>query len=198
MVGVGTAGVVLAAGGGWRFTASGGTGPKLLADLGGRPVLRHVIDAVTGSGLEPVYVVAGATEVATAEWQLPGGVVELRNPGWTGGLATSLQVALAAAARDGHDAVVVGLGDQPFITAEAWRRVSRSTAPIAVATYGTGRGHPVRLAADVWPLLPVDGDAGAREVMRAHPDMVSEVPCPGHPADIDTVHDLEIQPRTAL
>lgn len=188
---MGAAGVVLAAGAGTRFAASGGEGSKLLADLGGRPVLHHAVEAAVRGGPGRVYVVAGALELEGARVPpLPRGVSKLRNPSWEGGLATSLQVALEAARRDGHDALVVGLGDQPFVTAEAWRRVSRSAASIAVATYDDVRGHPVRLAADIWPLLPVDGDSGAREVMRARPELVDEVPCPGHPSDIDTVQDL--------
>ena len=64
---------------------------------------------------------------------------------------------------DGHHAVVVGLGDQPLVHAEAgggWP--PRPSTPIAVATYGGARRNPVRLAAEVWPLLPDAGDEGAR------------------------------------
>ena len=87
--------------------------------------------------------------------------------------------------------MVIGLGDQPLVQTEAWRRVARATkTPVAVATYEGERGNPVRLSSMVWPLLPSTGDAGARVVMRRRPDLVTEVACPGRSADIDTVDDL--------
>lgn len=178
-----TAAVVLAAGAGSRFA---GPTPKLLAPLpGGGTVLDAALGAALDAGIGPVYVVVGAVEVAA-----PGCRV-VPNPAWAGGIATSLAAGIAAAAADGHGAVVVGLGDQPGVTAEAWRRVAAATAaPLAVATYGGVRGHPVRLAAEVWPELPATGDAGARALLRRPGHRVTEVPCPGSAADVDTREDL--------
>ena len=48
--------IVLAAGRGERFRASGGALHKLDAPLAGKPVLEHVLDAVRASGL-PMHVV---------------------------------------------------------------------------------------------------------------------------------------------
>jgi transposase len=90
-------------------------------------------------------------------------------------------------------AALVGLADQPFVPASAWRAVatSESNAPIVVATYNGVRGpNPVRLHRSVWSHLPLDGDEGARPVMRLHPEWIDEVACLGSAADIDTLEDL--------
>jgi CTP:molybdopterin cytidylyltransferase MocA len=171
---------LLAAGAGSRFE---GPTHKLLAPLAGRPLYEWALDSVRASGL-PVVVVVGDVEL-----ELPDDVARVDNPDWAGGIATSLQAAVRAAGD--ADAVVVGLADQPRIPTEAWQLVAAVDAPIAVATYGGERGNPVRLDRSVWPLLPTTGDVGARKLAREREDLVVEVACPGNPADVDRLEDLE-------
>jgi len=182
-----TAAVLLAAGGGTRFA---GPVHKLRAASGdGRPLVSHAFDALVGSGLPLLAVVTGSEAIDDL---VPDGVATVPNPRWAEGQATSLARAVEWAAANGADAVVVGLADQPGITASAWRAVAAADAtPIAIATYGGRRGHPVRLHRDVWARLPTDGDAGARAVIASNPELVTEVPCDGDPVDVDTVEDLE-------
>lgn len=182
-----TVAVVLAAGAGSRWT---GAGHKLHAVVDDRPVVEHAVRAAVASGVGPVVVVTGAAALPDAVAALDG-VQVVENPRWAEGQATSLAAGVAAADALGADAVVVGLGDQPFVTPEAWRAVAASRSPIAVATYDGERRNPVRLAREVWPLLPATGDEGARVVVRIRPALVEAVPCGGSPADIDTVTDFE-------
>jgi molybdenum cofactor cytidylyltransferase len=179
--------VVLAAGGGSRFASRPDAIHKLVAPWRGRPLVWSAAANARDSGLAPVWVVAGAVDLAGS---LPGGVTVLQNPRWAEGQATSLQVAVQAARQAGLDALVVGLGDQPLVVPEAWRAVAAVDAPIVVATYDGQRRNPVRLGAVIWDLLPVTGDQGARVLITERPDLVSEVACPGNPADIDTREDL--------
>ena len=181
-----TAAVLLAGGRSSRFH---GVGSKLLAEFRGRPLVQWAMLAASNSGCDEVAVVDGAVDLSPV--LLPE-LFLLHNRDWANGQATSLQMGVEWARTRGHRAVLVGLGDQPLITSSAWDAVRLAPeSPIVVATYRGRRGHPVRLAAAVWKLLPYGEDAGARELMRAQPEMVSEVECPGDPADVDTVQDLE-------
>ena len=177
-----TAGVLLAAGSGSRFA---GSEHKLLISVRGRPLYRWALEHALAAGLDELIVVTGA-----AVLDLPPSVTVAANERWAEGQAGSVQVGLAAAEAGGHEAAVIGLADQPGVPTEAWRRVAAAEVPIAVAVYAGKRANPVRLHREVWRLLPTEGDEGARTLMRLRPELVTEVPCPGDPADIDTVEDL--------
>ena len=185
------AAVILAAGAGTRFNRSNpatGPGAKLLHPLRGRPMVRWVIDAAIGAGLDEVVVVAGAADLAGV---VPPGVKLLHNGAWAEGQASSLRCGLEWCASRGHDRAVVGLGDQPGLAPAAWRKVAHAPGgPIVFATYDGRRGHPVGLDTEVWHRLPVSGEEGARGLARRHPELVDEVACTGSPDDIDSTEDV--------
>jgi molybdenum cofactor cytidylyltransferase len=161
----------------------------LMAMLDGKPVFRRSLDHVIAAGLDHVVVVTGAVALQIDDPM----VTAVHNSSWQEGQAGSLRRGIAEAAGFESDFVVVGLADQPFIPASAWRAVATaaSTARIVVATYDGVRGpNQVRLHRSVWAHLPTEGDEGARPVMRLHPDWVDEVACEGSAADIDTLEDL--------
>jgi molybdenum cofactor cytidylyltransferase len=182
---VSIAGVILAAGAGTRF---GGPGEKLLAAFRGQPLVTWAIAPVLEAGLDEVIVVTGASDLASV---VPQEVTLLRNDEWQLGQATSLGVGLDWCQRQGHASAVVGLGDLPGLTVAAWQAVADAPGgPIVVATYDGKRGHPVRLDASAWTLLPTSGDMGARSLMTRRPELVVEVACEGKAIDIDTREDL--------
>lgn len=198
-----TAAVVLAAGSGSRFRAAQsctGDEPvhKLLADFRGRPLMAWALESALGAGLARVYVVSGAVDIEAAlAWMttnrpdLPAPTV-VRNRHWADGQGTSLAAAVDRADVDGCDAVVVGLADQPLVPAECWRRVADGPGVVVTASFGGARRPPVKLHRSVWSELSRTGDEGARTLIRAHPELVSEVVCSGSPIDIDTPEDLRL------
>jgi molybdenum cofactor cytidylyltransferase len=175
---------VLAAGSGTRFV---GSGHKLLAEFRGRPLVRWAIEAAVDARLDEVAVIVGAADLGAA---VPEGVQVVENPHWASGQASSLQTAASWALERNHQAMVVGLGDQPLVPSSAWAAVAASSSLIAVATFEGQRRPPVRLDCSVWSLLPTAGDEGARVLMKRRPDLVREVVCEGLPADIDNEEDL--------
>lgn len=183
----GTVAVLLAAGFGSRF---GGDTHKLLARLRGKRIIDWSLDAVLAAGFTRIVVVQGAIDLEIPRPGTTCNFTVLTNPHPEDGQAGSLQMGIAAARDAGASAVVVGLADQPFVSPGAWLAVARSTSPIALATYRGQRGNPVRLGAEVWDLLPEQGDFGARHLISRRPELVEEVPCEGSPSDIDTLEDL--------
>ncbi|MDW3217736.1 MAG: nucleotidyltransferase family protein [Acidimicrobiales bacterium] len=179
-----TAAVILAAGAGTRFA---GPKHKLLTVVRGKPIVRHAVDNARAAGFDEVIVVGGCVDLVDV---MPDDVTILHNERWEDGQSTSLRAATLYADARGHDAVVVGLGDQPGVSPDAWRAVGDATGDIAAADFGKGPRPPVRLAASQWASLPVSGDEGARRLMRERPEMVEAVPCEGDDADVDTLQDL--------
>ena len=186
----GTVGLVLAAGAGSRFG-----GGKLLARIGGRPVLQHVLDALAAAGVPQVVVVLGrdaeAVEAAI-DWRAERRVV---NPEPERGLASSLQVGFEAVGPKAG-AVLVTLGDQPLVSAEVIRSLVDAPVkrgrPIVVPAYSDEQGrNPVLLRPAAFPLVAeTAGDRGLGPVVEANPELVAEVAVSGANPDVDTPADL--------
>jgi molybdenum cofactor cytidylyltransferase len=185
--------VVLAAG---RSSRMGGPN-KLLAEIGGRPLVRIVAEAALASPARPVVVVTGheRERVETALGSLPVNFVH--NPNYAEGLGTSLRAGIAAVPAQA-DGVVVCLGDMPQIDAALIDRLIAAIDPdkgalVAVPTIDGRRGNPV-----VWSrrffsdLMAVEGDVGARHLIGRYGEAVAEVPVTGTGVltDIDTPEAL--------
>ena len=180
---------MLAAGSGSRFG-----GGKLLAKLGGRPIIEAVFDNLGKAPVDEIIAIVGADAKRLHEVCERYGVRTVANEEWERGQSTSVLAGLRAC---GGEAAVILLGDQPFIGAEAVERLVAAFAEgakVAVATYEGKRRNPVLFSREVWPLLEAElaGDEGARSVLRRHPELVVEVPCEGvgDPTDVDTREDL--------
>jgi CTP:molybdopterin cytidylyltransferase MocA len=186
------AAVILAAGSGRRFNqGESGTRPgdKLLSVVRGRALVNWAIVPALEAGFDEVVVVGGAVDLRSV---VPESVTVLQNDRWPNGQATSLRVALEWCGSRGHVSAVIGLGDMPGLTARAWRAVADAPlGPVVFATYQGRRAHPVRLDAEIWSMLPSDGDEGARALVRQRPDLAHDVACDGVPSDIDTPDDLQ-------
>lgn len=180
--------VVLAAGASSRMAGS----QKLLLEFDGRPMVRHAIEAASEGGCHQVVVVYSADDVKNA---VDGAAEVVYNPDALTGMASSLKVGLRAL-RPEIEAAVILLGDQPLVGSRtvaallrAWRREGSRPA-VAVSKRRNKWTPPVVLAREMWTdLYALDGDAGARQILDGHPELLDTVPAPGRPDDIDTPED---------
>ncbi|MBN9672871.1 NTP transferase domain-containing protein [Roseibium aggregatum] len=170
------AAVILGAG---KSTRMGGPN-KLLAELAGKALIRHVAEAATGAGLDQTVLVTGhlaeeiADKVADLNLQLA------HNPDYAEGMAGSIGTGMNALDKD-IDAVIILLGDMPRIDAQvieslvgAYRKNEASL--IVSATANGKRGNPVLWDRRFFDALKsLTGDIGARHLIAENPGFVCEV-----------------------
>jgi molybdenum cofactor cytidylyltransferase len=187
------AAVVLAAG---RSTRMGGPN-KLLAEIGGKPLVRIAVEQALASKASPVIVVTGHQEdrVTAALAGLP--VKFVHNPDFADGLGGSVKAGISAVPPEA-DGAVVCLGDMPQVDAALIDQLIAAFDPekgalAVVPVFDGKRGNPVLWSRRFFPeLTTIEGDVGARHLIGRYNEAVVEVPVAGKGAltDIDTPEAL--------
>jgi molybdenum cofactor cytidylyltransferase len=183
---------VLAAGGASRFGS-----PKQLAELEGRALLQHAIDAVLDvAAVDPVVVVLGASAERVREAVVLRRARPVVCHDWAEGMAASLRCGIEAVGD--ADWVIVTLGDQPRVTSEVIAAIAdeAASAPAGVtairAMYDGVPGHPVALSRAMLPgVAKLRGDVGARELLGSASVRTFEAGRLCDPVDVDTPEELE-------
>ena len=185
-------GILLAAGRGQRFDPSGASN-KLLAPLpSGAPVVLASARTLLSVLPRVIAVVApGAIAVASALRGAGCEVVVCEDA--SQGMSASLKHALRSALPE-VQAWIVALGDMPHVQAStigALHERLLAGEQIVVPVHGGRRGNPVGFGASSLPLLlALEGDQGARAIVRAGAACTVDVNDAGIFHDIDTPSDL--------
>lgn len=170
---------------------------KLLQPIGGKPMVRHVVEAALGSRASPVVVVLGHQQHEVRQALRGLKVHMVHNPDFAEGLSTSLKAGLAALPET-VDGAVVCLGDMPRVSATLIDRLIAAYSPIegrgiVVPIWHGKRGNPVLWGRSFFhEMHEVAGDVGARHLIGRHADAVAEVDAGDDAAliDIDTPESL--------
>lgn len=174
-------GLLLAAGSSRRF----GTGDKLLALLGGRPLITYATDAICGARLDRRVAVISNPELRP--WLTGFEIVEIA-------AATQSDSLLAGLAAAGEcDRLLVSLADMPLVTAPLLERVLHTaTDDCPAASVDNGPPMPPACFPRGWlgRLRSVREDRGAGRLLRELPPE-AQVAAPGVLADIDTIAQLD-------
>jgi molybdenum cofactor cytidylyltransferase len=186
--------VLLAAGASQRFGADN----KLLATIGGKPLIRWVAEEIVHSHAE-VAVVTGCDHlrIEKALEGLP--VCFVHNLSWTRGMGSSIAVGVMALGSQALGAFIVP-GDMPFLTSALLKDLmttfneSRGTSIVYPTTLAGEQRNPVLWPRQFFPLLAsLGGSGGARHLLATFVDFQKPVPVldEGTFADIDFPRDLD-------
>ena len=186
--------VVLAAGEARRL----GGRPKSLLELGGVPLIRRSLIALSGAGVDEVAVVLGhrAEEVEAVLRDFP--ITVVRNPDYALGQMSSMHTGVAALSEK-LDAIIVAVADQPLLNAQditaliaAFKK--RGDASAVVPYVGGKRGNPIILDSVVREaVLAGDVNFGCRQWLADHPDQVRRLETDNrhYCVDVDRPEDIE-------
>lgn len=187
--------VLLAAGSASRM----GNRPKCLLELGGVPLIRRQLIALSGAGVDELVVVLGhhADLIEPVVRDFP--VTVVHNPTPEAGQVSSLRVGLQALTGK-IDAVLVALADQPLVNAQdindvigAYKKRPEGAEVVQPSVDGQ-RGNPVVFSQTVREqILAGDANVGCRQWQKAHPESVHhwETANTRYRIDVDTPEDID-------
>ncbi|MGA8108198.1 MAG: nucleotidyltransferase family protein [Acidobacteriaceae bacterium] len=186
------AAVVLAAGASTRLGQA-----KQLVRVESESLLHRTVRMALEAGCAPAVVVLGfEAERMRAELEGLDAVVAV-HPGWAEGMGSSLRCGVEAVCRmePVPDEVLVLVCDQPRLTAEHLRalleRQGESGAQITASAYASRIGVPAVFARELFgELLRLEGDQGARNLIRNHASEAEGIPWPEGTVDLDIPEDL--------
>jgi molybdenum cofactor cytidylyltransferase len=184
-----TALIILAAGESSRLGR-----PKQNLVFNGKTLLQRAVESGQGSECETIIVVLGAN---LNEITPIAGTTTLYNIDWKEGMASSIRRAMIEINNDlSVDKVIIMLCDQPFVSptllnALISEQIETGKSIIACAYNGT-TGAPVLFNRAIFAeLLLLQGQEGAKKILKDHTNDIAEIPFEQGGIDIDTPDDYE-------
>jgi len=174
--------IILAAGEAKRFGRN-----KLLESFNGKPLIRIAIEAV--SFLDRVVIVG---KYAEELFPYLKDEIVIYNPKWSFGLSESIKLGLRFF--QDYDAVLIVLADMPLLTQNTARKIIsayRAECSAVVPVYQGIRGNPVLISRVLFDeLKKLEGDIGAREILKNRKDVCFVEAGKEVTVDVDTETDL--------
>ncbi len=164
----------------------------------GKPLLRHAAETALASGCRPVVVVLGASEDEVCRTLDSLEVEIVINERWADGMGSSIRTGLRALEGRLVSGVILGLADQPLITAEILMelvaRHVESGKTIVASRYSGTVGVPVFFARRSFRMLAaLKPSQGCKSLILANAWDAEFVECPEASADIGTPTDYASQ-----
>jgi molybdenum cofactor cytidylyltransferase len=185
------AAVVLAAGASRRMGTA-----KALLPLGGEPIIRRVVRTCADASIfEQIIVVTGHGAEHVVAAVEPYDLTLTHNANFdAGGMISSIQAGLRAVWR-GIDSAFIVLGDQPLISAETHRALSRVfDGRILRPLFAGKHGHPILIPSEHFSaILALDESRTLKQFVQDRVTVCVDLPVddPAILMDVDTPADYE-------
>ena len=180
--------LVMAAGNASRYQSN-----KLAAELDGKPLIRHALDAVPKHLFSDVVVVTQYPEIEALASEYGFRSIRNKHPDY----GISHTISLGTQAMKDCDAILYMVSDQPLLEAlsvervvEFWKKHPRS---IVGAAHNGKRGNPCIFPREFFgELLDLKEDHGGNTVIRMHPERLLTVEvAKDELTDVDTPKALD-------
>jgi molybdenum cofactor cytidylyltransferase len=170
--------------------------PKQLLHFEGKSLINRLIDTVKSSGPYPITLVLGsaADEITTQITASPVDIVF--NDQWNEGMASSIRVGVKRIMNlsPNIDGIMIFVCDQPFISVvhiQSLIKLQQDTGlPMASCYYANILGTPAIFHQNIFSeLLALEGDVGAKKIIKDRVSEVAKLHVEEGIVDIDTMDD---------
>lgn len=172
--------------------------PKQLLFFNNKPLLQHVIEQAQMAALGPVVVTLGDNAADIKKSIDFANVDVVDNAYWEQGMSSSIKVGLNRLLEKypSTDALMIMTCDQPFVSSGLLQQIAeqqkQTRSIIVVSLYDDTMGPPALFHQSLFDeLTTLEGDKGARGIIKKYVDEVSTVSFAKGNIDIDTAQDYE-------
>jgi molybdenum cofactor cytidylyltransferase len=185
--------IILAAGDSSRLGA-----PKQLLKLRNGTFISHVVTEAVKIPNAATIVVTGSSNETVEQELAADSVLVCFNPAWEQGMSSSIRVGILALKERFSEisCCIIAVCDQPFISTAVFLNLinehEHTGFGIVASTYAGTAGTPVLLSKSYFDeLLLLEGQDGAKKILKDHEANVAFIPFSSGEVDVDTVEDYD-------
>lgn len=169
--------------------------PKQLVSIQGKSLLSYTLSEAQKVADSDIFIVTGAyvKELNESIDLKPFEVIY--NEDWARGMGGSISKGINSIMEYNYEGVLISVCDQPYIEKENFdnliSKYQKTGKSIVVSSYAEGSGPPVFFQQKYFEELSIlDGDLGAKEIIRKYKNNVDFVVFEKGNIDIDTERDI--------
>jgi len=183
--------IILAAGSSSRMGE-----PKQLMKFKNKTFLQHIVEESKEANLNPVICVTGYQSDQISKALTGMNVTTVYNELWSEGMGTGISAGIKQLLLSDVDSVILAVSDQPYVSSGLFAKMltlkDKSGKKIIASSYAGTLGTPVLFDKEYFnQLKSLDGNQGAKNIVKLNKSDVCPVEFEKGRIDIDTKEDYE-------